>query len=120
MKFMLISYDDEQAWIDAGDAAHKAAMNEAVQLSHDIHRKGQYILAQPLHHSSTAKCLRIRNGKRIVTDGPFAETREVIGGFYLIDVKDIEEAIEIAARHPGLRFGAVEIRQVLDLPGLPE
>ena len=64
--------------------------------------------------------VRVRDGKRIVTDGPYAETREVLGGFYLIDVDDLDQAIEIAARHPGVRVGTVEIRPVFELSGLPK
>jgi hypothetical protein len=120
MRFMLLCYDDEKAWADAGETVHRAAMQEAVQITHELHGKGQYILASPLHPSSTARSIRIRDGKRIVTDGPFAETREVLGGFYLIDVDTIEHALAVAAQHPGLKFGAVEVRPVLEIPGLPE
>ena len=120
MKFMLLCYDDEQAWANAGEAAMRDAMKEAVALTHELAAKGQYRLASPLHPSATATSVRIRNGRRTITDGPFAETREVLGGFYLIDVDSQEQAIEIAARHPGARFGAVEIRPVLEIPNLPD
>jgi hypothetical protein len=120
MKVMLLCYDDERAWENAGKAAQMRAMEEAVRLTHEIHAKGQYMLASPLHPGTTATSVRVREGKRIVTDGPFAETREVLGGFYLLDVNTFEEAIEIASRHPGARFGAVEVRPVLEIPGLPE
>jgi hypothetical protein len=120
MKVMLICYDDEPFWEKAGQATQMAAMQEAVGITHELHAKGQYLLASPLQPTSTATCVRIRDGKRIVTDGPFAETREVLGGFYLLDVNSMEEAIEIAARHPGARVGVggVEIRPVVELPGL--
>jgi hypothetical protein len=120
MKFMLLCYDDEQAWERAGEAALKSAMDEAVQLTHELHAKGQYRGASPLHPVSTATSLRVRDGKRLVTDGPFAETREVLGGYYLIDVKDLDEAIAVAARHPGARVGTVEIRPILEIGGLPK
>ncbi|MEX2167855.1 MAG: YciI family protein [Pirellulales bacterium] len=119
MKYMLLCYDDEQAWSDAGEGALQEAMQEAVQLTHDLHAKGQYIISAPLHPVSTATSVRVRDGKRLVTDGPFAETREVLGGFHLIDVKDLNEAIGIAARHPGARKGTVEVRPVMEIPGLP-
>jgi hypothetical protein len=119
MKFMLLCYDDEQFWQNAGDAALKAAMQEAVQLTHELDKKGQYILAAPLEPVATATSVRVRDGKRLVTDGPFAETREVLGGFYLIDVKDRDEAIAIAARHSGVRVGTVEVRPIIELEGLP-
>ena len=120
MKYMLLCYDDEQAWQKAGQAAHRAAMQEAVELTHELDAKGQYLTASPLQPVSTATSVRVRDGKRHVTDGPFAETREVLGGYYLIDVDDLDEAIRIAARHPGARVGTVEIRPILELPGLPE
>src|SRR6187200_528241 len=120
MKFMLLCYDDEKAWERLGDAAMRDAMHEAVQLTHELNAKGQYILARPLEPAATATSLRIRDGKRIVTDGPFAETREVLGGFYVIDARDRDEAIAIAARHPGARLGTVEVRPVLEIPGLPK
>ena len=119
MKYMLLCYDDEQFWSTAGPVAHQAAMQEAVQLCHEIDVKGQYLKAAPLHPVKEAKSVRIRDGNRLVTDGPFAETREVLGGFYLIDVKNLDEAIAIAARHPGAPVGTVEIRPVMELAGLP-
>jgi hypothetical protein len=120
MKYMLLCYDDEQAWAKAGQAALQQAMQEAVGLCHEIDAKGQYLTAAPLHPVATATSVRVRDGKRLVTDGPFAETREQLGGFYLIDVPDLNAAISIAARHPGARLGTVEIRPVLELAGLPE
>ena len=115
MKYMLLCYDDEQAWEAAGKAALQAAMAEAVELTHELHAKGQYILAAPLHPVATATSVRVRDGKRLVTDGPFAETREVLGGFYLIDVDSPDEALAIAARHSGARVGGVEVRPVMEL-----
>lgn len=119
MKYMLLCYDDEQAWATAGPAEHVAAMQEAVGLTHELDAKDQYIMASLLQPTSTAVCVRVRNGKAEVTDGPFAETREVLGGFYMIDAPNLDDAIAIAARHPGQRFGGVEIRPVLEIPGLP-
>jgi hypothetical protein len=119
MKFMLLCYDDEAAWQKLGDAALRSAMQEAVELTHELHAKGQYLLASPLDSVKTAKSVRVRDGKTLVTDGPFAETREQLGGFYLIDAKDQDEAIAIAARHSGARFGTVEVRPILELEGLP-
>jgi hypothetical protein len=115
MKFMLLCYDDEAAWARAGNAALNAAMQEAVQLTHELHAKGQYILSAPLQPVATATSVRIRDGKRLITDGPFAETREVLGGFHIIDVKDRDEALAVAARHPGARLGAVEVRPLVEL-----
>lgn len=119
MKYMLLCYDDMQAWDRAGPAALKSGMDEAVALTHELNSRGQYLMASPLDRVETATCVRVRDGKRTVTDGPFTETREVLGGFYIIDVKDLNEAISIAARHPGQRHGGVEIRPILELAGLP-
>src|SRR5687768_16017608 len=120
MKYMLLCYDDDHAWQELGDAALRDAMNEAVQLTHAIDAKGQYLTAAPLHPVASATSVRVRNGKRLVTDGPFAETREHLGGFYLIDVPNLDEAIRIAEQHPGARHGTVEVRPVMELEGLPK
>ena len=119
MRYMLLSYDDEKYWKEAGTQVHEAAMAEAVELTHELHSKGQYILAAPLAWSDVATSVRVRNGKPVITDGPFAETTEVLGGFYLIEADSLEDAIDIAARHPGVKHGTVEIRPVMELSGLP-
>jgi hypothetical protein len=117
---MLLCYDDERAWQELGEDAMRDAMNEAVRLTHAIDAKGQYLLSSPLQPVSTATSVRVRSGKRLVTDGPFAETREQLGGFYLIDVPNLDEAIRVAEQTPGARHGTIEIRPVLELEGLPE
>lgn len=120
MRYMLLCYDDERAWDEAGEAALQAAVQEAVDLTHELDSRGQYLGAAPLQPVSTATCVRVRNGKTLVTDGPFAETREVLGGYYLIDVDNLDEAIRIAARHSGARVGTVEVRPILEIAGVPE
>lgn len=120
MRFMLISYDDEQAWERAGPGVYQRAIQEAVALTHELAARGQYLHAAPLHPSATGTVVRVRDGQTHVTDGPYAETHEVIGGFYLIDVPDVETAIEVARRHPGARLGTVEIRRVVELEGMPK
>jgi hypothetical protein len=120
MKFMLLCYDDESVWQKLGDAALHAAIDEAVELTHELHAKGQYILSSPLESVSKAKSVRVRDGKALVTDGPFAETREQLGGFHLIEAKDQHEALAIAARHPGARYGTVEVRPIMEIEGLPQ
>jgi hypothetical protein len=120
MRYMLLCYDDEAAWAKAGKPVHMAAMQTAVQITHELDAKGQYVRASPLQPMSTAISVRVRDGKLQTTDGPFTETREVLGGFYMIDAPNLDEAIAIAARHPGQRFGGVEIRPVLEIPNLPK
>jgi hypothetical protein len=116
MKYMLLIYSDEQGWTDA-EREHCFA--ESTQLTHDLNAAGQYLGASPLHPVATATSVRVRNGKRLVTDGPFAETREQLGGYFLIEAPDLDAAIGIAGRIPGARKGTVEVRPVLELPGLP-
>jgi hypothetical protein len=116
MKYMLLIYMEENAM--TGEERDKC-YEESSQLAHDLHARGQYLSASPLQPVSTATSLRVREGKRLITDGPFAETREHLGGYYLVDAKDLDEAISIAARIPGARKGTVEIRPVMELSGLP-
>jgi hypothetical protein len=102
-KFMFLCYDDEAAWNAAGPEAHMAAMQEAVKLTHELSARGQYLSAAPLHPSTTATCVRVRGDRTQITDGPFAETHEVLGGYYLILARDQQEAADIARRHSGVR-----------------
>jgi hypothetical protein len=119
MKYMLLIHHDEAAFARRPEAERQAMIRESVELANQLHARGQYIRAAPLHPASETSCVRVRDGKRIVTDGPFAETREQIGGYFLIDAKDLNEAAEIAARIPGARIGTVEVRPVTEVDGLP-
>lgn len=116
MKYMLLIYLDEQA---LSEAERYECYAESTQLAHDLKSTGHYAGANPLHPTAMATSVRMRNNKRVVTDGPFAETREQLGGYFLIDAKDLDEAIAIAARIPMARKGTVEVRPVIDIPGLP-
>ena len=116
MKYILLIYLGEHAMSEA-DREH--CYVESTQLAHDLKSRGQYLAANPLHPVSTATSVRVRNGKPLVTDGPFAETREQLGGYFLIDARNLDEAIGIAARIPGARVGTVEIRPVMEVAGLP-
>lgn len=117
MKYMLLIYADEQAWTEP---ERQACYGESTELCHELQAKGKYLGASPLQSVATATSVRVRGGRRTVTDGPFAETREQLGGFFMIDVRDLDEAIAIAGRIPGARKGTVEIRPVVELPNLPE
>jgi hypothetical protein len=117
MQYMLLIYADEQVWTEPERAKCYA---ESTELAHELRAKGQYLGALPLQPVATATSLQVREGRRIVKDGPFAETREHLGGFFLIDAKDLDEAIAIASRIPGARKGTVEIRPVVELGNLPE
>jgi len=116
MKYMLLIYVDEQA---LSETERQACYVESTQLAHEITSSGQYLAANPLHPTAMATTVRVRDGKRFVTDGPFAETHEQLGGYFLIDAENLDEAIGIAARIPMARKGTVEIRPVIDIPGLP-
>jgi hypothetical protein len=117
MRYLLLIYTDEKSWTDA-ERQHCYA--ESTQLTHELNSRGQYLAAAPLEPVATATSVRVREGKRLVTDGPFAETREQLGGYFLVEAKDLNEAINIAGRIPGARKGTVEIRPVMEIAGLPE
>ena len=116
MKYMLLIYLDEHT---LSETEREACYVESTQLAQQIKSSGQYLAANPLYSTSTATSVRVREGKRLVTDGPFAETREQLGGYFLIDAKDLDEAIGIAARIPMARKGTVEVRPVIEIAGLP-
>jgi hypothetical protein len=117
MKYMLLVYLSENAMTDE---ERQQCYVESAALTHDLNATGNYVAASPLHPVSTATSLQIRDGKRLVTDGPFAETREQLGGYYVVDAKDLDEAIAIAERIPPARYGTIEIRPVMEIQGLPE
>ncbi len=116
MKYMLLIYLDEQAM---NDTERERCYEESVQLAQDLHAQGQYLAAAPLHPVSAATSVRMRNGRRLVTDGPFAETKEQLGGYFLVEARDLDEAIAIAARIPVATLGTVEVRPVIEVAGLP-
>ena len=117
MRFMLLIYLQERA---LDEAEREACYRESIQLAHELRAVGQYVDAAPLQSVSTAASVRVRDGRRLVTDGPFAETREQLGGFFMITARDLEEAIAVAERIPMARKGTVEVRPVIEIPGLPE
>ena len=116
MKYLLLIYQGENAMTET---EREHCYVDSTQLAHDLHAKGQYLGCNPLHPVATATSVKIRDGKPIVTDGPFAETREQLGGYFLINAKDLDDAIGIAKRIPAAHKGTVEIRPVMDMPGLP-
>jgi hypothetical protein len=120
MKYILLVHHREEILGKLSDAELQGLRQESVELTHALDAQGQYRDAAPLHPASTAISIRVRDGKRLVTDGPFAETREQLGGYFLVEVSNRDEAIGIAARIPGARIGTVEIRQVLEIAGLPQ
>ena len=117
MRYMMLVYLEEQA---LGEAERQECYLESVQLTRDLHASGQFLAASPLHPTSTATSVRVRDGRRLVTDGPFAETREQLGGYFLIDAKNLDEALAIAGRIPAAKFGTIEVRPLVELAGMPE
>lgn len=117
MKYMMLVYLDEQAMTD-DEREH--CYVESAQFAQDLNASGQYLDASPLHPVASATSVRVRDGKRAVTDGPFAETREQLGGYYLVEAKDLDEALGIAERIPPAKFGTIEVRPVMEIGGLPE
>jgi len=116
VKYMLLICRDEPAWETLNVTERQRLYAEMVELSDELTSRGQYLAGHPLQPSSSATTVRVRDGRRIVTDGPFAETREQLGGYMIIDVKDLDEAIAIAARIPLARTSTVEIRPVREGP----
>ncbi len=104
MKYMLLVHHDQEAFAKRSEAEQPGVMQESVQLANQLHANGKYLDTAPLHPSAETTCVRVRDGKRLVTDGPFAETRDQIGGYFLVDAKDRDEAIGIAGRIPGARI----------------
>lgn len=119
MQYMLLVHHDEAAFMKIDEAKRQQMLEESVQLTHQLQANGHYVSASPLQPSATAAIVRVHDGKPTVTDGPFAETKEQLAGYFLIDAKDLNEAIRIAARVPGARIGTVEVRPVIEISGLP-
>jgi hypothetical protein len=116
MKYMLLIYVDEKAWTDG---EREQCYRDATDIAHQLKSNGQYLAASPLQPVSTATSVRVRNGRALVTDGPFAETREQLGGYFLIEASNLDEAIAVAGKIPSARKGTVEVRPVLEIAGLP-
>ena len=110
MKYMLLIYTNEQAWADLDDAERNRLMGEFRKYSEDIQASGHYVSGSQLAPVAMATSVRMSGGKRVVTDGPFAETREQLGGYYLVDARDLDEAIGLAARIPSAHMGPIEVR----------
>ena len=117
MQYLLLVYSDEQAWTEES-RAH--CYEESFALLRELQQSGKCLSANPLHPVETATSVRIRDDKRMITDGPFAETREQLGGYYLVEAADLDEAISIAQRIPAAKIGTVEVRPILEVPGLSD
>ena len=114
MKYMLLIYHDEQAWNEQTEPEHQDIYREYRQLIQKLQAEGKYLAGDQLQSTTTASTVRVRDSKHLVTDGPFAETREQLGGFFMIDAKDLDEAKSIAATIPSARMGSIEIRPLVE------
>jgi hypothetical protein len=114
MKYLCLIYENEKNWENIPPADGEAIMNEYFAFSEGIRRSGQYVAAEALQPTATATTVKVRNGKVSTTDGPFAETKEGLGGFYLVEAPDLDAALKLAEQCPGIRFGSIEVRPVLD------
>ncbi len=117
MKYLLLAYGVENAWTED---EREECRDKSSAICHELASQGRFLGASPLHPVSTATCVRVRNSSRLITDGPFAETTEQLGGYFLIDVPNLDEAIAIAGRIPAATKGTIEIRPVFEMTGLPE
>ena len=113
MKFMLLIYHNEASWDALTESERQEIYREYRELIQELEPQGTYLVGDELQPTSTARTVRVREGKQMVTDGPFAETREQLGGFFLIEAADANEASAIAARIPSARMGSIEVRPVV-------
>ncbi len=115
MKYMLLVYSPEDSWTRE---EWTRCTEESAGICHELAERGQFLAASPLHPVATATSVRVREGKRLVTDGPFAETHEQLGGYFVIDVPNLDEALAVAGRLPAAKKGTVEVRPVYELEAL--
>jgi hypothetical protein len=120
MRYLLLIYSNEAAGADASPEAQQQVMNEYWAFTEAVNKRGVSKDGEALMPTSTATTVRVKNGKTITSDGPFAETKEQLGGYYLLDVKDLNEAIEIAAMCPGAKYGSIELRPILEFGDAPQ
>jgi hypothetical protein len=113
---MLLIYDDEQLWQGFSEDERNGLMGEYGGFTQAIRESGNFVEGAPLQPTPTATTVRLRDGETLVTDGPFAETKEQLGGYYLIEAENADEALEIAARVPSARYGSIEVRPVVAMP----
>ncbi len=117
MKYMLLIYGEE-GFLDNDE--REACFVESAGLARELAEEGVFLSASPLHFVDRSTSVQVRDGKRLVTDGPFAETREQLGGYFIVETENLDDALAIAARIPGARWGTVEVRPMLEIVGLPE
>ena len=113
MQYLCLIYDDESLWANMPEDERNAVYGEYMTFTQSIRDSGNHVAGDALQSISTATSVRVRNGETLVTDGPFAETKEQLGGYYLVEAKDVDEALKIAQRIPSARYGTIEVRPVV-------
>jgi hypothetical protein len=119
MQYMLLIYDDEKVWANFSEAERAAIFGEYGTYTQGLRDSGAFVAGDPLQPTTSATSVRVRDGEQLVTDGPFAETKEQLGGYYVVEAESIDEAIEHAAKIPSARYGTIEVRPVLAMEGVP-
>lgn len=120
MQYLLLIYSAEDVDPQPGDAEYGEFMNDYFAFTKEVRERGIFEGGQPLDRVSTATTVRIREGETLVSDGPFAETKEVLGGYYLLDCRNLDEALECAAKIPTVKYGSIEVRPIMQIPGVDE
>ncbi len=115
MEYLFLIYESEKTWESMSPKEKEAGFAEYMAFTEGIRKSGSYKDGRPLQPVATATTLRVRDGKTLTTDGPYAETKEQLGGFYLVEAKDLDEALALAARVPGAKWGAIEVRPVMKM-----
>jgi hypothetical protein len=116
MQYMLLIYDDEQAWANMPEAERNGVYGEYGAFTNELREQGALVAAGQLEPTAAATTTRVRKGDQLVTDGPFAETKEQLGGYYLIEAESLDEALEWAAKIPSARYGSIEVRPLVQMP----
>ena len=116
MQYMLLIYGDEKGWQAMSEAEQGAIFGEYMKFTQDIVKSGHFKAGDPLEDTDAATTVRIRNGKTLTTDGPFAETKEQLGGYYIVEAANLDEALKLAARIPSARWGSIEVRPIAKVP----
>jgi hypothetical protein len=115
MRYMLLIYSPESQWDKMTEAERGTVFKEYMDFTDSIRKSGHHKAGDPLQPTTSATTVRIKNGKTVTTDGPFAETREQLGGYYIIEAKNLDEASAIGARVPGAKYGSIEVRPIMDM-----
>jgi hypothetical protein len=116
MKYMLLIYDRENDWLNMSESEQQKVIGDYRQFTEQIKATGQWVAGFQLHRTAAATSVRVRNGKRQTSEGPFADTAEQLGGYYLVEAKDLDEALGLAERVPSARFGTIEVRPIVERP----